>query len=763
MPHSFPRYRRLLAIAAAGLSLTLLAAGSAGAAAPLNPGHAFGHSHKKVCGAAPLGYARCHSDVVTDAAGDPLATSGPDGYGPPDLQSAYNIGNEAASAGGTQTIGIVDAFDDPNAEKDLAVYRQQFGLPPCTTANGCFRKVDQDGGTTYPKANAGWAEEISLDLDMASAICPNCKLLLVETDDNLLNNLAVGVDRAATMGATQISNSYGGSEYKGETTDESHYNHAGVAITVSSGDSGYGAEFPAASRYVTSVGGTSLNPAAGTARGWTETAWSGAGSGCSAYVTKPSWQIDASCSRRTIADVAAVADPNTGVAVYDTYNDPGWLVFGGTSAAAPIVAAFDALVGSPAGNPSYPYGTGAPHYDVTSGNNGKCGGTYLCNSGPCFDGPTGLGTPHGATGSPPNQTPCASLKFSPAAPQTGQSVTFDGSASRDPDGPIADYSWDFDGDGVYETDTGTTPSASHSYSSAQTITVRLRVKDAAGATNVATQTLTVTGTTVSNSPPVAQLAVTPNPAQSGETVTFDGSKSTDSDGTILDYTWDLDGDGSYETDTKTSPLASRSYPTARTITVRLRVEDNDGATGTATDSLVVQEPPAPNTTSGGGGGATTTTTTTTTTPTTTAPGPIALADTVRPALSSYGLSPRSFRAARSGPSASTAAVSTGTRVTFALSERATVTFQVERAVSGRLVGGRCVPVTRANRGARRCTRYRLLSGRFTRAGAAGRNAFRFTGRLLGHRLTRGRYRLDALAVDPAGNRGLLRRTTFTIV
>ena len=175
--------------------------------------------------------------------GRPHGHPAPNGYGPTDLQSAYNIFTQSSTAGGTQTIAIVDAYDDPNAEADLGVYRSQYGLPPCTTANGCFKKVNQQGQqSNYPATNAGWAQEISLDLDMASAICPNCKLLLVEANSNFFSDLAAAVDRAATLNATQISNSYGGGEYSGETSDESHYNHPGVAVTVSSGDSGYDTE-----------------------------------------------------------------------------------------------------------------------------------------------------------------------------------------------------------------------------------------------------------------------------------------------------------------------------------------------------------------------------------------------------------------------------------------------------------------------------------------------------------------------------------------
>ena len=353
-------------------------------------------AHAPVCGVAAAGSARCHSHVRVEPTGNPAATAGPTGYNPADLIAAYKL---PTTGGVGQTVAIVDAFDDPNAESDLAVYRSTFGLPPCTTANGCFRKVNQTGGTKYPRANSGWAQEISLDLDMASAICPNCKILLVEASTNSFANLAAAVDTAARLGANAISNSYGGGEYSAEVTDEAHFNHPGIAVTVSSGDSGFGVQFPAASQFVTAVGGTSLSRAAN-ARGFTETVWNGAGSGCSAFISKPTWQTDAGCARRTVADVAAVADPNTGVSVYDTFRvsgGGGWLVFGGTSVAAPIVAAVYALTGnaSALNHAQSVYTNRASLFDVTSGSNGACGGSYLCTGVAGYDGPTGNGTPNG--------------------------------------------------------------------------------------------------------------------------------------------------------------------------------------------------------------------------------------------------------------------------------------------------------------------------------------------------------------------------------
>ncbi|MFE9098849.1 peptidase S8 [Streptomyces sp. NPDC007264] len=349
--------------------------------------------------------ARAAKDGVTPKAAD---ASTPSGYGPGDLQSAYGLTSAAASNGSGETIAIVDAYNDPNAESDLATYRSSYGLPACTTANGCFKKVSQTGSTTsLPSSDTGWAEEISLDLDMASAVCPNCHILLVEAKSATMANLGTAVNEAVTLGAKYVSNSYGGSESSSDPTyDTSYFKHPGVAITVSAGDSGYGAEYPAASQYVTAVGGTALSKSSSTGRGWTESVWKtssteGTGSGCSAYDTKPSWQTDTGCAKRTISDVAAVADPATGVSVYDSYGiTAGWYTFGGTSASAPIIAGVYALAGTPSSSSypaKFPYtaaGTSALN-DVTSGNNGSCATTYLCTARSGYDGPTGWGTPEG--------------------------------------------------------------------------------------------------------------------------------------------------------------------------------------------------------------------------------------------------------------------------------------------------------------------------------------------------------------------------------
>jgi subtilase family serine protease len=323
----------------------------------------------------------------------------PSGYGPSDLQSAYKLPSSTNGSG--QTVAIVDAYNDPTAEADLGVYRAQYGLPACTTANGCFRKVNQTGGTSYPATDAGWATEISLDLDMVSATCPKCHILLVEATTASYANLGKAVNEAAALHANAISNSYGG----GDVSDSSapYYNHPGIAVTASSGDSGYGVQFPASSHYVTAVGGTTLTKA-GNARGWTETVWSGAGSGCSTLNTALTGaaSFGTGCSKRAEADVSAVANPSTGVAVYDSTpygGRSGWQVYGGTSVSSPIIASVFALAGNTASiNNNYPYSHSGSFFDVTSGSNGSCSPSQLCKARVGWDGPTGLGTPNGTGG-----------------------------------------------------------------------------------------------------------------------------------------------------------------------------------------------------------------------------------------------------------------------------------------------------------------------------------------------------------------------------
>ncbi len=365
---------------------------------PSLPAAASSTTQVPLCKRPPHGRVACFAiRVDTRSGGRVRHAAGPIGLTPANLRSAYSL---PTTRGSGRTVAIVDAYDDPSAERDLAVYRSQFKLPVCSTANGCFRKVDQSGGAHAPAPDPGWAQEISLDLDMASAVCPRCHLLLVEASSSAQANLATAVDTAARLGAVAISNSYGGSDTSDSTWGR-HYHHAGVAVTASSGDNGYGVSYPASSRWVTAVGGTSLRPAK-TGRGWHETAWSGSGSGCSGSNTAPYQSTSTTqCAHRAVADVAAVADPATGVAVYDSFSfegTGGWLTFGGTSVASPIIAAVFALAGNTAavadGSYVWKHHAGGLN-DVTSGSNGSCSTARWCTARRGWDGPTGWGTPKG--------------------------------------------------------------------------------------------------------------------------------------------------------------------------------------------------------------------------------------------------------------------------------------------------------------------------------------------------------------------------------
>jgi subtilase family serine protease len=439
-------YRGLAAVGAAAIVAGSVAGATAASAGPTSAisgaasniiGRTTAILHS--CALPRPGHASCLAQVkakrwlLANGATRPAAgSSTTSGYTPPDLVSAYKLPawSQTSTIGSGQTVAIVDAFNDPTAEHDLGVYRAAYGLPPCTVANGCFRQLNQSGNPSpLPATDTGWAQEESLDMDMVSAICPNCHIILIEASSATVADLAAAENKAAELGATEITNSFGGSEASSQTSYDSAFNHPGIAITVSAGDAGYGVEYPASVPTVTAVGGTSLTRASN-ARGWTETVWGsssgggllgllgasqGTGSGCSKYEKKPSWQHDAGCTLRTVADVSAVADPNTGVAVYDSTPDSsgnvGWLQFGGTSVSAPLIAGVYALAGNAAtvtqgsyqgAQYIYSHASGNVN-DVTSGANGSCGGflsggatkKYLCTAQVGYDGPTGLGTPNG--------------------------------------------------------------------------------------------------------------------------------------------------------------------------------------------------------------------------------------------------------------------------------------------------------------------------------------------------------------------------------
>jgi subtilase family serine protease len=274
-------------------------------------------------------------------------------------------------------VAIVDAFDDPSAESDLGVYRTAFGLPPCTSGNGCFKKINQNGEAgSYPPANAAWSQEVALDVEMVSAVCPNCTILLVEANSASVDDLGASVDEAVRQHAHVVSNSYYATEWSGESSEDVHYRHPGVAVTVSSGDQA-APFYPAASPYVTAVGGTSVSGASG---GRSETPWPYGGRGCSAYEARPSFQRTAACKTRATVDVAAVADPQTGVAVFSTESG-GWVVAGGTSVGAPLVAAAYALARPQ--SPAYAYAHPSAFHDIAPAG---------------YDLATGLGSPKGTGG-----------------------------------------------------------------------------------------------------------------------------------------------------------------------------------------------------------------------------------------------------------------------------------------------------------------------------------------------------------------------------
>jgi Putative Ig domain/Subtilase family len=367
------------------------------------------------CPPASPGEATCFSIVrsvqmsrLVPATGVTPSVNGP--YTPSDLRRAYKLVGASLHRGRGRTVAIVDAFNNPRAAANLNTYRAQFHLPPCTTSNHCLRIVNQNGKAhPLPANRQSWGVEIALDLDMVSAICPNCHILLVEANNPRFGNMGAAVNTAVRMGAKYVSNSWGAGEFRGQNQFSHFFNHPGRVINFASGDLGFGPTFPASLQYVTSIGGTHLVHQAG-GRGWAESVWrtsasEATASGCSNGEAKPSWQLaDRSrCQSRTLNDVAAVADPATGVVVRDTFGAPGWIEVGGTSASTPIITGIYALAGMPKVRTypaEYSYLRPGQLFDVTAGNNGPCPSSqpYLCTAGPGYDGPTGLGTPNGIVG-----------------------------------------------------------------------------------------------------------------------------------------------------------------------------------------------------------------------------------------------------------------------------------------------------------------------------------------------------------------------------
>nr|HEX4318509.1 S53 family peptidase [Kofleriaceae bacterium] len=371
-----------------GLTAVALLASSTALASPHRVKHACTHDK------------HCHALIRVNADGSrhdgrKRADALPEGLGAGDLQAAYGIDPTLKPAA---TVAVVDAFGYPTLEADLATYRATFGLPPCTIANGCLTILNQSGQTSPLPAEdtsddgQGWQFESALDLDMASAACPNCKIIAVEATSDEDDGLDLCNDAAVTGGATVVSNSWGEPEGSIGADTDAHYHHAGVAVFASTGDDGNagpGEGFPSTSLNVIAVGGTSLNPDVTAPSGFSESAWSDAGSVCSHSFSKPAWQIDTTCKNRVTGDVSAVADPETGVAVFAQGQ---WGVIGGTSASSPLVAAIFAATGHADATSEFIYENASSFTDVTTGNNGSCN-SALCRAGSGWDGPTGIGSP----------------------------------------------------------------------------------------------------------------------------------------------------------------------------------------------------------------------------------------------------------------------------------------------------------------------------------------------------------------------------------
>jgi hypothetical protein len=355
---------------------------------------------------------RCSAQRIVNADGSerqPHDT--PQGWTPADLQSAYAID---ATLGAGITVAVTDMFGYSKAEADLAVYRSTFGLPPCTSASGCFKVIDQSGGPPPPDptndSDAAWNAQTAAELDLISAACPLCKILVVLTnhDDGLL----VAQQTAATAGANVISNDWGSSEPDPAASEHYFQTTPPIGIFASASSRGYnnggeGPLFPSTSAHVISVGNTALTKAPGTVRGWTELPLSSGGSACSTQIPKPGYQAsiisDTVCKYRAACDVAA---DSTNLAMY--YKG-GWVVGGGI--ASPLAAAIFAMTGNALAGPSFPYANPSAFWDIlgsASNQNGSCGAP-LCIAGSGWDGPTGIGTPNGTVlaqiGSRPSPAP----------------------------------------------------------------------------------------------------------------------------------------------------------------------------------------------------------------------------------------------------------------------------------------------------------------------------------------------------------------------
>ena len=378
-------------IGAAALAASVVATAVPGASAS-TPSAA---NTARVCAAPAAGDAACLALAVATADGSILSSSSPldTAFTPDDIQAAYNL--KGLKSGG-RTVAIVDAYGYSSLESDLKTYRSHYGLPACTTANGCLKIMDQRGGSHLPADDPNWDLEQALDVDAVSAACPDCKIIMVQADTSNLKNLGAAVNTAAKQkGVVAISNSYIGHD----RPQVSAYDHPGIAVTAGTGDNGWlGGQYPADDSHVVAVSGTSVHRSPIDGRGFTETAWSGTGSGCAKKNPAPAWQKDAktTCKTRAVGDVSAAADPNFGGLSIVFHGSFGQV--GGTSEATPIIAAVYALSGHTEGYPAkIAYEHPGELNDITSGSNGSCGAP-LCTARKGWDGVTGVGTPNGVKG-----------------------------------------------------------------------------------------------------------------------------------------------------------------------------------------------------------------------------------------------------------------------------------------------------------------------------------------------------------------------------
>jgi hypothetical protein len=512
-------------------------------------------------------------------AASPAAT--PSGYGPSQLQSAYSLAAAAAANGSGETVYIVDSYDYPTAQADLNSYRSQFGLPAC--GSGCFTKVNQNGATSpLPTAagTTGWDVEEALDIDMVSAICPLCHITLVEANSPSNTNLYTAENSAVSLGAKFVSNSWGGSEYSGETTDANNFfNHPGVAITVSAGDAP-GPEFPAEAQFVTAVGGTTLNTSTNS-RGWTESPWSSSGGGCSSFSTAPSWQSSSvtGCTRREDNDVSADADPNTGAAIFNSYSQGGWLQVGGTSESSPIIASVYALAGIPAAG-SY------PAQDIWAH---EPSGLFPVGSG--YSSVPGWGTPNGTTaftsGSGGGGNTVTVTSPGSQSTAVGTAVSLQVHASDSASGQTLTYSATGLPAGLSISSSGL---ISGTPTTAGTSSVTVTARDTTGASGSASFTWTVTSGTGGCT--ARQLLGNPGfetGTASPWTLTA-GVLNNSTSEAAHSGSWDawMDGYGTTHTDTSAQTVAVPSGCTTYTGSFWLHTDTSETTTSTAFDTLKVQ-------------------------------------------------------------------------------------------------------------------------------------------------------------------------------